>query len=83
VTADQLALFAEPDDASHACPGGCGRRVARDLFACSPCWYRLPDALRQAIDRTYRPGRFSRDHAQALSAAHHWYHRNPAKGDPR
>lgn len=35
---------------THRCPGGCGRAdVAADLFACSTCWYRLPEPIRDAV----------------------------------
>jgi hypothetical protein len=81
VITGQLPLFDLPaDDSTHACPGGCGRRVPRDLFACSACWYRLPAELRQAINDTYRPGRVSREHAAALAGACHWFDSHPRKG---
>jgi len=38
--------------ASHECPGGCGRQVPNRLFACSGCWSRLPRDLQRPILHT-------------------------------
>lgn len=56
---------------THDCPGGCKKQVAFELFACRPCWYRLPYAMRQAINRTY--GKDMAGHATAMQAARDWY----------
>lgn len=55
----------------HRCPGGCGADVRRHLLACRDCWARLPDELRQAVNRR-GPG-----HVEALSDALTWYRDNP------
>jgi hypothetical protein len=57
---------AEP---THECPGGCGRAdVARDLFACSNCWFWLPRELRHRITNAYRSGD-RRAHHEAMAEA--------------
>ena len=65
-------------DDTHGCPGDCGAQVPRHQLACKPCWFRLPDALRRAIN-----GAFKRRvtepaaHRAALAAAVRWYKANP------
>lgn len=56
---------------THACPGGCGRRVARHLYACKACWMRLPYTLRQPISASYQ--RDAAAHSAAMAAAASWY----------
>jgi len=58
----------------HDCPGGCGRRVAHDRFACRACWYRLPVELRRPISAAF--GRDYGAHAQAMLDALDWYRAN-------
>lgn len=62
----------------HECPGGCGDQVTRTLLACREDWHRLPQALRFAIQETYRGGvaQFAA-HRQAVDAAVDWYNDNP------
>lgn len=55
----------------HACPGDCGRDVKVDLFACRPCWYRLPLALRRSITAAWR--RDAAAHSQHMATARAWY----------
>ena len=64
--------------AVHTCPGGCGNRDIPDrLFACPTDWYRLPEALQNAILRARRG---SDEHWQAMHEAHQWYiDQRPAK----
>lgn len=48
------------------------------LFACRPCWYRLPAELRRPITSNY-----SRDvdaHFDAMADANDWYQTHP-RGD--
>lgn len=61
--------------ATHACPGGCHRQVPQHLFACKPCWLRLPYDLRQPISANYR--RDEAAHLAAMADARHWYRENP------
>lgn len=64
-------------DTTHACPGGCGRRVPHRLYACRDCWSLLPRDLQRSItgNRMGTPG-----HAEAMHDAYHWY-RDPTAGD--
>lgn len=59
---------------THACPGGCGRQVPRNRFACGGCWRRLPAALKHSITDNYR--RDAGAHLAAMSAACDWYRRH-------
>lgn len=65
---------------THACPGGCGRRVARHLYACADCWHRLPPDLAVAVWRGYRRGPGSPEHVAAMAGAADWYAANPRGG---
>lgn len=65
-----------PGHTTHACPGGCGARVERHLYACRVDWGRLPAPLRQAISRAYHGSRVG-EHARAMDAAAAWFMRNP------
>lgn len=68
---------------THQCPGRCGKSVRRELFACPPCWWRLPQSLRTAINLAY-PRRSTNPaaHRAALADALAWYRANndPAGG---
>jgi hypothetical protein len=55
----------------HDCPGGCGSQVPRHLFACKPCWWRLPADLRRPITATH--GVDVRAHRAAMADAMRWY----------
>jgi hypothetical protein len=65
---------------THACPGGCGRQVARNQFACKGCWFRLPKPMRNAIWDGWndKPGA---NHTRALSVAAAWYKKHPGVHD--
>lgn len=57
---------------THDCPGGCGTPVVRNMFACGPCWRRLPQDFRTPIVTS----RWADDHAahsRAMVDAMHWY----------
>lgn len=42
---------------THSCPG-CGTPgIPRSMFACKPCWYRLPKPLRDDINHGWRHDR--------------------------
>lgn len=60
--------------ATHDCPGGCGRQVQYHMYACKPCWYRLPAGLRAAIWEGYRSGS---GHMEAMQDAADWYAHHP------
>lgn len=60
----------------HACPGLCGRNVLNHLYACKPCWYRLPQDLRRPISDTYRRDPLA--HLHAMGDARRWYLDHPA-----
>lgn len=66
--------------AVHDCPGGCGRTgIAQRLFACAPCWRRLPIELREAITDAYsrRKAEGALPHIRAMSVAFRWYRGHP------
>lgn len=56
---------------THDCPGGCGRQVAQQYFACRTCWFRLPLDLRSAIQVTYKVDPDA--HGEAMVDAMEWY----------
>jgi hypothetical protein len=64
---------------THTCPGGCGTQVAQHLFACRPCWSRLPRARRAAVMRGYDAGPLGEEHTTAMVDALDWYAANPPK----
>jgi hypothetical protein len=58
----------------HDCPGGCGERVIYARLTCIRCWARLPQPLRDDVNRAYRQrGRNPVRHLRAVSAALNWY----------
>jgi hypothetical protein len=60
--------------ARHDCPGGCGQKVDRGLFACAKCWWRLPIEHRDAINDAYPRRHFEPlAHRQAMAEALRWY----------
>ncbi|AKJ72393.1 hypothetical protein AU099_gp50 [Gordonia phage GTE8] len=44
------------------------------LFACGPCWHRLPPDLQRPILRTAKMSLFNDERAAAVSAAVDFYH---------
>jgi hypothetical protein len=56
---------------THVCPGCRRAQVAWHLFACRPCWYRLPLEKRRAITDAY--GRNPAAHRAAMTDAINWY----------
>lgn len=71
----------------HVCPGCATAWVAQRLLACSDCWTRLPQDLRDAITQAWRALQRNRTdvtaavvHRRAVGAALIWYRRNPARG---
>ena len=77
-----------PADTTHPCPGCQTPGVPRHQLACKPCWFRLPQDLRDAVNGTYRAKSYAKRpetrsravvaHRQALAAAMTWYRANPA-----
>jgi len=65
------------------CPGGCGNNVPAERFACSTCWYRLPNTMRRRVARTWaqrragEPGATNK-HMAAKAEATEWLANNPA-----
>lgn len=59
---------------THPCPGECGSNVPNRLFACRPCWQRLPRDLAQPILATYRIDDMA--HLRAMADARRWYRAN-------
>lgn len=55
----------------HRCPGGCGRDVRREHFACPTCWRRLPFDLARRIRAHY--GRDAVEHSRAMGDARYWF----------
>lgn len=65
---------------THDCPGGCGTQVPQRQLACKPCWFRLPRALRDAVNNAYqRRAKDPTAHKQAIRIAYQWYQNNPRK----
>lgn len=60
---------------THPCPGNCGRRVRRTLFACRTCWRDLPSDLREAVVASHRVAPAA--HLTAMGMACDWYRTNP------
>lgn len=56
----------------HACPGRCGRSIARHLFSCPPCWRLLPFPMRRAITMAHA-SKAHEAHRVALLDALDWY----------
>lgn len=62
----------------HGCPGGCGQAISRHMLACREDWYRLPMALRLAVNESWRSMGSRRDaHRAAVADALAWYRANP------
>jgi hypothetical protein len=67
---------------SRPCPGGCGRQVRANTYACRPDWLRLPYRLRQLINDTFhqrlagQPGAIQR-HQAAMDEGARWLKANP------
>lgn len=65
--------MAQPDDDdTHECPGpGCRRRVPSHLLTCGACWWKVPPAIREAVNRTWRGGHGAGGaaHREAIRAA--------------
>lgn len=69
---------------THGCPG-CGTQVRHSMLACKPCWWRLPAALREAVNGAWRQRRMARGtgakaeatavhaHRLAVADACEWY----------
>lgn len=57
----------------HHCPGKCGAAVPNRLFACKPCWAKLPHELRQNIVHTRRMHLLSVERLIAVHAAEDYY----------
>ena len=64
-------------DNSRRCPG-CPTRIGINDFTCPDCWVRLPFALQQPIQATFR--RDEQAHQRALHSARAWYRNNQAGG---
>ncbi|HEX8112052.1 MAG TPA: hypothetical protein VF516_30175 [Kofleriaceae bacterium] len=62
----------------HDCPGCGAAGVPQHQLACKPCWFRLPERMRDAINHAFRH-RLSnpRAHRQAIVRAMTWYRINP------
>ncbi|QFU87847.1 hypothetical protein [Amycolatopsis sp. YIM 10] len=56
---------------THACPCGCGARIAFTRYCCAAGWRRLPVPLRAAITSSYR--RDDAAHAEAMLEAKAWF----------
>lgn len=74
--------------ADHPCPS-CGvPGVPAHQLACKPCWFRLPQAIRDAVNGSYRAKTYAKRpntrsaavaaHRRALADAMAWYRDNPA-----
>jgi len=62
---------------THTCPGGCGAKVATELYACNRCWWRLPTRLRARI-RMSRSAADMGARSEAMREARAWYKANAA-----
>lgn len=61
----------------HTCPGRCGTQVPHHHLACRPCWFRLPQPMRDTIKSTSGYRRSKAAHRRALQDAIQWYQANP------
>lgn len=61
-------------DNSRRCPGGCNNRIPLNLFVCDTDWLRLPFALQQPIQASYRRDQAAYD--KACTSARAWYRDN-------
>jgi hypothetical protein len=61
----------------HSCPGRCGARVPRHLYACRGCWSALPVIIRAAITAGYAKGVLSTEHCEGMDSAREWYDSRP------
>lgn len=63
----------------HVCPAiGCEAMVPYAKLSCRKDWYRLPQAIRNQVNRAwYGPGAGSDEHNRALLAAYTWYREHP------
>jgi hypothetical protein len=77
----------------HRCPGLCTplSLVPRALFACRPCWWRLPAVLRNNINNTFEARKRATGaaahaarlaHAGAMGDAMRWYRDNKPEATP-
>jgi hypothetical protein len=61
----------------HTCPGCDAAGVPQHQLSCKPCWFRLPEALRRAINGAWRRRAAEpAAHRAALGAAVRWYREN-------
>ena len=67
---------------NHECPApGCTAQVPYEMLACRVDWFRLPQHLRNDVNRAwYGPGALSDEHNDALAAALTWYDEHPVRG---
>lgn len=75
----------------HGCPGDCGATVARRMLACRACWWRLPEELRNELNRADQirrrnpndPERVAQ-HRRVVARALRWYRdNNPTPRPPK
>lgn len=72
------------DNPPHNCPGGCGAQVGFDMFACKEDWFRLPEALRKAINcAAARAKQYPGAHRAAILAGHRWFRTHPRVSETR
>jgi hypothetical protein len=70
-------------ETAHPCPGGCGARLPGNRLACTPCWVRLPNPLRNDLVRSYRErGDSPMRHFAAVALTRQWYRDNPRTPEP-
>lgn len=79
---DHVRAEASKPHGGHLCHGGCGKSCPPAYWGCRGCWYRLPQALRNRIWRTYRPGQESDkspspEYLAAATAVQQWIKENP------
>lgn len=88
--ADYVRSKADGPTHGHHCHWpGCDKKVPPAMWGCKTHWYRLPDALRRKIWRTFQPGQEasktpSREYVQAAREVQDWIAANypPARPAP-
>jgi hypothetical protein len=66
--------------ASHPCPS-CRAAIPPRLFACRPCWFRLPLDIRDRINFGYGDRQANPTaHRRAMAEGTAWFRANPAGG---
>lgn len=67
---------------THTCPGGCGKDLQGEIFACPGCTQRLPEGLAEDIDATFWLADWA-GHAKAIGLGLTYYANEFSRRQPR